>query len=367
MSHSRCRSGGFSLIEVLVVIAILAIIIALLLPAVQKLREASNRTLCTNSLRQLATGCNDYHSVIGSFPPAVRMKLSGSGAVGDVGDANQNFGPNWLVLILPFIDQRPLYSSVSSSIESYMSTGDAGWRAIGQVDIPLFHCPSDLGREIPWAGAGGGWARGNYAANAFGIHENTGTTTGWQSTMGRFNGTSFVPQSPIWNPTVWTDSSMSNGATGGGVMCINWGASMNGDDFKDGTQTTILIGEVRMGSGINPSALNYVSPSNYNPTTDPRGTWAVGMPGASVLAGQASWDCTTPNDRNSLADDVGPGAIDAWKTVWVHALVFPSSKRNRGAGIRMVSWWQWPICRCDSCRIRSATERGSGWAHGTTA
>src|SRR6201990_1081135 len=99
------RRRAFTLVELLVVIAILGILIALLLPAVQKVREAAAMIKCRNNLKQLTLGCTQHHEQTGRLP--VSMLMYGTG---NINDYNQNFGPNWAVMILPYIEQGNLFN-----------------------------------------------------------------------------------------------------------------------------------------------------------------------------------------------------------------------------------------------------------------
>ncbi len=114
------KRPAFTLIELLVVIAIIAILIALLVPAVQKVRQAAAVAQCQNNLKQLCLGCANYHDTNKKLPPAVLMQPGISRTTAGV-----NFGPNWICMILPYIEQTGLYTLVESSIGNYMTNGDA--------------------------------------------------------------------------------------------------------------------------------------------------------------------------------------------------------------------------------------------------
>src|SRR4051794_20603780 len=107
---------AFTLIELLVVIAIIGMLMSLLVPAVQRAREASNRVQCQNNLRQLGVALHNYQSAKRRFPPAYQTtdpKRDGSAFGVSYGDDNRNGPPGWAwgTLILPYIDQEPLYRS----------------------------------------------------------------------------------------------------------------------------------------------------------------------------------------------------------------------------------------------------------------
>src|SRR5262249_53381198 len=102
---------GFTLIELLVVIGVIAVLVAILLPAVQKVREAANRTHCQNNLKQLGLALHSYHNVQGSFPGAAAWDNPGGKS-----DASDYAGRRpWCVRILPYIEQDNVYNVLATA------------------------------------------------------------------------------------------------------------------------------------------------------------------------------------------------------------------------------------------------------------
>jgi prepilin-type N-terminal cleavage/methylation domain-containing protein/prepilin-type processing-associated H-X9-DG protein len=143
--NQRTRARGrpaFTLIELLVVIAIIAVLIGLLLPAVQKVREAAARSKCQNNLKQIGLALHNYAGVYGSFPAATTR----------VNTDPWMHGPTWWVYILPYFEQDVVYNKINFNRTTFWlgSTGAEAtpnkeiWR---NIPFSVMECPaSDLPR-----------------------------------------------------------------------------------------------------------------------------------------------------------------------------------------------------------------------------
>jgi prepilin-type N-terminal cleavage/methylation domain-containing protein/prepilin-type processing-associated H-X9-DG protein len=124
---------GFTLIEVLVVIAIIAVFIALLLPAVQSAREAARRMQCVNNLKQLGIAIHNYEGVVGSLPPTLMITGRGTTVTWTNG-----FGA--FPRIIPFAEQGPLFNSINFDVDMLTPPNTT---IVVQV-LHVLICPSEV-------------------------------------------------------------------------------------------------------------------------------------------------------------------------------------------------------------------------------
>jgi len=126
----RLRARGFTLIEVLIVVAIIGVLVALLLPAVQAAREAARRSQCINNLRQIGIALHEHHGARGKFPAGLVDRRTGANP------ASRQLA--WSVYLLPYLEEQSTWRlfDTSSAFDSLPN------RAAGGVIVPVYLCPS---------------------------------------------------------------------------------------------------------------------------------------------------------------------------------------------------------------------------------
>jgi len=244
--------NAFTLVELLVVVAIIGLLISLLLPAIQAVRESARRTQCANNLKQIGIAVHTFHDTFKGLPPSC-VGEPGEGAMDNEGGRVR---ANFFVLILPFLEKQSLYDFVQDWTDEFVGYLDnaAFWGHANMTDeirksfiMPLYRCPSRRGNEtfLPAStqdDKGGGI-----------ILWNTGGTSGPQGDYAFVSGTSTGDDAFFWdNYTPFWVKSMScpfrtavvtNSETPVVDDVRTWKPRDSFSWFSDGTSNQILVGE----------------------------------------------------------------------------------------------------------------------------
>ncbi len=297
------RHRGFSLVELLVVISIIAVLIGLLLPAVQKIREAANRMSCQNNLKQIALANANYESTYGTFLPGVGK--------------NGCCWGTWMMPILMFVEQENLgklyvnFGGLNYSGPRYHTGVNT---QVITTRLKAFTCPSDDPQS--WVVLGNGvnvatFTKHNYVLNA-------GNTTFYQvplplgCTVGAAGCTPFLGA-----PFGWYESSDLNSDStvpwdapppprGPDAAAGKMGRTRKLAEITDGTSTTLMASEAIQGREGGPA-----------PGYDLRGfTWWGGAAGFTTYFGPNSTqpDVITGGFCNPLLSPLMPCTLTSTPT-----------------------------------------------------
>ncbi len=205
----RC---AFTLIELLVVIAIIAILIGLMLPAVQKVREAASRLKCKNNMKQIGLALHNHHDRLGQFPPGYTSTAVNT-------DAGPGWG--WAAFLLPDLEQDNLHRMIDFTKPI---TASGPHDAVRQANISFLRCPSDPRQDpIPLS----------EFVNAGGLT----TPIGRSNYVACYGNTPFLGESPA----VLTTHLSIDGISGKGMFYRNSRTRIL--DITDGTSNTLAVGE----------------------------------------------------------------------------------------------------------------------------
>lgn len=217
--HPLRKRTAFTLIELLVVIAIIAILIGLLLPAVQKVREAAARAKCQNNLKQIGVAFHNYESAQGALPPSWNLVPS---PPNPAAPANWLDTHGWGTRLLPHLEQGPLYANYNLNLSMMTATN----QAVIRNSVKIFECPSSVNDNRLYTT--------NIPANAAFRGSQPATWQAWAS--------DYTATSGILGNTLNNCFSPPGGGQRHGALVFGLPTPIL--NITDGTSNTLIVGEL---------------------------------------------------------------------------------------------------------------------------
>lgn len=216
MTTKQRKRRGFTMVELLTVIGVIAVLLALMLPAIQQAQLDARQTYCRNNLKEIGLAFHNYHDAFGIFPFGWNNHHAMAGPAGRIG---------WEVSILPYLDEAPLYNAIYNDTKfGNMLPASSD---LYKKRLKVYRCPADPTPDF-------NPLRGNYGTS-------------------NYSG-NFGPDAPLrWLPGTmsqwWPGQPPTRGRTNG-VLWLN--SNMRIRDITDGMSNTFLVGErsVTSGAGI---------------------------------------------------------------------------------------------------------------------